>query len=1104
VGGRAGLRKGTGSYPAPVPVPETTRAFSAGAHCLDDTVIQADVGARPAAPVTPVRGDTGIRRAAVLAGVAVLTLVAAIGVLFAPVDADNPVVQWPKASQPIRSTVVPLVPYRPLSLDARVPCAVLAALDQRAGGGEALRTLPATAGTGGQVSQGLVVSVNAGLVRVTASGRTLIRELLPGDQCTYRVLADAGGVRVLRDGPGAGAPHDPGAGVPHNPATRGPASVPVPQVNELTTDAEGLPVAAGLAVTLQPDSRYESSPTTVKTVLLGLCAAALLVLLGLAWRWWGGDRIRLARPRLRAADAVLVAVSLAWVVLAPTNFDDSWYELMARGAGASGSLGNAIYMFNVTENPFVASQYVLQLWGTLGGWGLAWMRLVPLIYGLITWLLLRLLLVTFGPELDAARATWALLVAYLLWWLPYGMTLRPEPLIVLFATATLLLSELARRRHSVGVFAAATTSAALAMTVSPSGLVAAAPLVMAVPWLSTWWRARPVSARLAAVLLLVATGSAVVLVGCADATLGDVLESTAVHQWYYQAFPWYQEFVHYQTILSFQDSSQWARRAPVVLTIAVVLVVGLTSLVQTCWRPTGPVGNGDDPVRRLLVSSAVGSALALALLAPTPTKFVNHFGAAAAVPMVLLTAALLHAPFRLPLRPRRADVMTATMAAGVLVGAVSWSFAGPNIWRPYSDRGQPFGNHLTLAEDRVDLVSVRPRLGPVQLANPLLWVAVALAAACAMWWWRRRGMDRGPAADRAVLVAGSTALVVMTLVVFAWAPLRQYPGWSVALSAVRSAHGQPCALADYAQIAVDTPAQPVPTGTPTTTGSFAEAAQQPAPVPPPAPGTLIWHNAIGYDPGRDLDTGSLTRPAGWLLSPWFTLPAALPSGGGSTLLLPVLGAPAGQRLILQYATASGPDPAVAGQVALQLDRAVPQTEWNELAVALDRLGKTRPSQVRLVLWTPTAGADSWLAVGQPRLADWRPLSTLTAGRSVYVDQLTAAFLPCLQQVGVQHGIARAPEILVLSDEGFGRGFLDLGFEVWRGGSQVPASRSATTVRIPSRLAPSGPPSLPWGRVERVIYDHPTGLVDLHVSEVRRAGWARLPTLAAKNYHGDVG
>ncbi|MGB8996778.1 MAG: arabinosyltransferase domain-containing protein, partial [Pseudonocardiaceae bacterium] len=406
---------------------------------------------------------TATRRAAVLTGLAVLTLATAVGVLLAPVIAEDPVVSWPQAGQQPRSTVLPLVPYRPLSLTARVPCAALSALDRRAGGGDALRTLPSTAGKPGQLSQGLVVAVRGGGVAVSVSGRTVLREALPAGGCAYQVLADSGGVRVLRNG-----------------ALRASAALPVPQVSELVTDLEGQPAVAGLAVSLHTDARYESAPTALKIGLLALCAAALLALLGLAWRWWGGQAVAVRWPKPRIADAVLVAVSAVWVLLAPTNFDDSWYMLMARGATASGSVSNAIYMFNATENPFVASQYVLQAWGSLGGWALAWMRLVPLAYGLLTWLLLRLLLVAgFGRELGTSRATWALLVAYLLWWLPYGMTLRPEPLIVLLAAATLLLAELARQRRSVGALAAAVCTVALALSVSPSGLVAAAPLVLA-------------------------------------------------------------------------------------------------------------------------------------------------------------------------------------------------------------------------------------------------------------------------------------------------------------------------------------------------------------------------------------------------------------------------------------------------------------------------------------------------------------------------------------------------------------------------------------------------------------------------------------------------
>jgi Mycobacterial cell wall arabinan synthesis protein/EmbC C-terminal domain/Arabinosyltransferase concanavalin like domain len=1034
-------------------------------------------------------------RAGVLAGLAVLTLLAALGVLLAPVVAEDPVVSWPPAGQLARSTVLPLVPYRPLSLDARVPCRTLSVLDRRPDGGEALRTQPATASTPRTVGQGLLVAVHHGVVQISASGAVLMGEVLPAGGCTYQILADAGGVRVLRDG-----------------VVRRSAALRVPEVSELATDveghdAEGQDAGAGLAVSLHTDARYESTPTTLKIGLLGVCATALLALLTLSWRWWGGQRLRhlprpLPRPTLRTADAVLVVVSAVWVLLAPTNFDDPWYLLMARGAKRSGSISNAIYMFNVTENPFVASQYVLQAWGWLGGWGLSWMRLVPLAYGLGTWLLLRVLLVAgFGRQLGSGRAVWALLVAYLLWWLPYGITLRPEPLIVLLSAVTLLLAELARRRRSVGVLIAATAAAALAMSVSPSGLVAAAPLVLALPWLWRWWRDQDALTRVATVLALAAAATSLVLVGFADATLGDVLESTAVHRWYYQTFSWYQEKVHYQTILSFKDSSQWARRAPVVLTIAVLLVVAVGGTRKLDKNPAD-----EDPVRRLLVSGAACSAIALVLLTPTPTKFVNHFGAAAAAPTVFLAAALLRSPLsecRLSRRLRDcAGVIRAVVATAILVGAMSLSFAGPNLWRPYSDRGQPFGDHLTAAQDQPDLGSMRPELAGVQLANPLLWVALALIASCDRWWWHRRGRDTGLTGDRAVLLIGSSAIVVMTIVVFVWAPLRQYPGWSVALSATRVVQGQPCALAHYAQVLVDTAAQPVPTGPAITHGAFARPAGRPAPVPAPVLGTRVWYETIDSDGQAYPDTGPLTK-TGLLVTPWFALPAR----GGTALLVPLLGAHPGQQLALEYATAAGQGPkrgpVVAGSVAPPVDPTVPPTQWQQAALALDRLGTQRPSSVRLVIRDPVSDAESVLAVGQPRLAQWRPLAAFTARAPVYVDQLTATLLPCVKQVGIEHGIAQAPEVLVRSDEGFDRGFLDLGFELLRGGTLVPVSRCATTVRLPARLVPSGPPTLPWGRVDRVVYDHPVGLVELHVGVLRRAGWTRLPTLADKSYHGGV-
>lgn len=309
---------------------------------------------------------------------------------------------------------------------------------------------------------------------ITSDGATLVDEALPPAGCLYRVTADASGTRVDRDG--TVIAERPGA--------------LVPQVAQLATDAPGTP---GLRATVHTDDRYSSVPGALKLTLLLLHALALAATLIVATRRWRGRGPGLVRPRPHPADAVVTAVSALWVVIGPLQNDDSWYTLMARGATPTGYIGNQIYMFNATENPFVLTQYLMALWGHLGnalgaaGWGLLWMRLFPLLLGLITWALLRVLLSTVLGRLDrSAWVPWSLLVAHLVWWLPYGMALRPEVVIVPLSAAVLVLTEMARRREAIGPLIPATALAALAVTVSPSGLIAAAPVVVALPWLWRW------------------------------------------------------------------------------------------------------------------------------------------------------------------------------------------------------------------------------------------------------------------------------------------------------------------------------------------------------------------------------------------------------------------------------------------------------------------------------------------------------------------------------------------------------------------------------------------------------------------------------------------
>ena len=1007
----------------------------------------------------PIRGGRDVenrrRLGWVIAALALVTGVSGILVMLAPVIADDPVVSWPRAGQLPSSTVLPLSPYRPLQLTATVPCATLRALEARPGGAEALRTLPADVGTA--PGEGLVVTAEQGVVTVTASGAEVLRQALPSGPCTYQVLADAGGVRVTRDGAGVGTRTD----------------LLVPQVAELQTDAVPAELqtdavgASGLSVQLHTDARYQSHPTLLKTALLIAHGLALAALLMLAWRWWQGVGPGLVRPRPSWADAVVVAVSGFWVVAGPVNIDDSWYLLMARNAMQSGYLGNVIYQFNVTENPFVASQYPMQAWGALGGdWSLGWMRLLPLAYGLVTYALLRVLVATALTRVaQRPVVAWAVAAAHLLWWLPYGMTLRPEPLIALGTAGVLVLAELARRRRSVGVYAVAVAVAALTVTVSPTGLVAAAPLVMSLPWLWQWWRSESALSRVTALLLVGAAASIVIPVGFADATVGDVLESVAVHRWYYRQYAWYDEYLHYANLLVPDDRGAWGKRLPVLVTLGVLLAVTLGA-----GRRPGTAGRSGQ----LLGEAAAITALGLVAMAFTPTKWVNHFGAVAAPATVLLAVALIRSPL-----PRRAGAATMVIGSAGLVAAVSVAFAGPNLWRPLSDWGQPFGNHLFF--DRPYAQSLlAPSLGPLALRNPLLWLAVAAVG----WWWLRRPV-------RVVLVTATALGVVLMLLVFTVAPLRQYPGASVALMNLRALTGRPCGLAPAVQVlATAKPGLGPPVGTAALTGDMRTAPlPESTPVPLRAPpNSTVWHDDIPSGTGL-----------GTLQTPWYPLPGQL---SGASVTVPMRGK-LNHEQVLAVQVATG-DPATPGQVrTVPLPAVGDKPDWTELTVALADAGLAAPTAVRVVAQDRVAGPDSWLAVAQPRLTAPRPVTDVIGGRPVFADQVSAALWPCEQQIAVRDGLVQAPALRLRAGDGLERSILDNSTFADNGGTLLQVDRIAKFVELPSRLTPPGTPTLSWGHVDEVVYLHPVGLVDLHVEALRRPGWTRLPTLIGQHYTGRV-
>ncbi|GLZ46532.1 putative arabinosyltransferase A [Actinomycetospora sp. NBRC 106375] len=997
---------------------------------------------------------------------ALITLVLGIAVPLAPVTAQDTTVTWPDpaAAGGTVSTQLALNPPRPLGFDATVPCAALR------GGGDVLRTLPGSA-TGG----GLVLASSGTFATLTVSGATVAGGPVPAGDCRLRIVADEAGLRVTQDG----APLALSCGAC--------TDVLPPLIAQLSTSTDRTPAAAGLAVSVRTDDRYASGPGALKTTLIVLHLAALAVLLVLVYRqgqWrrargWLGPRAWRGRVRrhLTWADGAVVALSGSWVLLAPMNFDDSWYPLMARDAGEAGYIGNAVYMFNVTENPFVLSQYAMQAWGAIGGFGLVWQRCLPLLYGLATWALLRAFFVLISRRTAVRRAwvPWALLTAHLLWWLPFGLTLRPEPLIVLLSMVVFLLVELARDRGTPILYVGAVMAAALAIACSPTGVVAVAPLLVEIPRAWPHMVATPRRDQIALLLVLAAAASVAIPVGFADASLGDVLEASAVHAYYYDTVPWYDELVHYQTLLG-PGRTPWGQRAPILITLGVMLLVAAGS---------GRAGPEDDALRRVLLYAAATTALAFVLVAVSPTKWVLHFPAIAASGTVLIALALLRGPM-----PRHDRALATVGGVAVLVIATSVTYAGWNLWRPYTDRGQFFGNHADPYPTPLSQNLLAPHFGPIFLRNPLVWIGVALLASLWAHWslqrWPQRWLPR-PAPDTAVLAVACVSVLVGLVAVMVLAPLRQYPGWTVALGNTKDVVRQGCGLEDNVTALLPTGAPlGAPVGPARTTGDFVDSSVAPTPEPVPGLGQ-VWHDATDDSSGR----GTVTT--GWY---------PVPQGTGATdVVVPMLETgPPDERVSVEFGDGDPANPRVLGRTGIDYLPHADERTWQQRPVSLvDAPGD--PTFVRIQVDSTGARGSDRLAVAQPFLARPQPIGPVLAGQPVLVDQMSAVLWPCVDQVASHDGIAPPSTVRIHADEDLTSSYYGLQDSDYRAGVWRLDTVGATYVRLATSVAPGSQTAKPWGRVDLVVRDLPTGHYGITTVERSKPGWERGPTLARQDYIG---
>jgi arabinosyltransferase B len=994
------------------------------------------------------------RRAAILAVVVSLVgMLAGLALPFAPVIAGQTAVTWPVAGQPVVSTTAMFVPYRPAELTATVPCRAIRVAADRGGAVTVLAT--------GRDGDGLVLTTGAaGTELLVDHHREMLAVPDAGVGCRITVHAAFDGITIS----GGGAPMISLPGEP------------VPKVFAFHTDldpaqAEGITVAARTA------SPFATRPATIKILLIVGQLVAVVTALGVLIRV--GRRAdalthaanRPARTPLgwRAAwvDTAVIAVLASWAVIGPLAVDDGWATMIARNYAATGNAGNYYRWWNASETPFAFSQ---QLLAPLTHLSLAplWLRLPSTLLAVATWFVLsRGVLFAALPTLAGVMRVRLLAALCLLAaWLPYNLGARPESYVALGATSVLALLWQARGPAAVGW---AALIAGLTVPISPTSVVLAAPVMVFAPRVIAILR-KSAPGRLgllSQLLLLGCIGAVGMTVIFADQTWDGLIAATNWHRFFGPSLPWYHEPDRYRYLLGDGQQGSFAKRLPVLLTIALLPIVGALFARRT---------QRSDDLRSAARLAAV-VLTALFLLSLVPSKWSYHLGALAGVFASFLAVAVVLVTQGRTRIDEPITGVTAVLGAGLVAAAASVAFAGPNAWWLPAIYDVPWASG-----------PVRPKMVP--LNSVLLWIGVLVVGyALAVAWpvrHRARRVRHALIAGPAMLtvIAAGTALAVM-LASFMAAPLRRQSG-SLAVANLRWLAGRStCGLAD--DIAVLQDGDPLPRASPSgeLAGFTALAGFPPDRPPPDPPGTGMSTELWGSFVAGPAATATMT-------SPWFTLP---PSGSADGLSVSVSGRTDGSnRFVFEFGLADatrqlGDDADAVTTVAdfAPPDRGPPGEDpvhfpWRSIAIDAAKF-PAGANRVRIRALDARADPAGWLAFTGPRSYSVIGLTEFLARHGPVLVSWPQSFLfPCVHNIArVADGIAQAPRAVIVApgpwftaptDQSLGGDFAAL----------VPFGR---LYQIATRLA--GHPDIDWGTLLISADTSARDAYQLRKSGVARAG-----------------
>jgi arabinosyltransferase B len=970
----------------------------------------------------------------------VATIAGLIGFILSIATPLLPVVQttatlnWPQSGQ-LNSVTAPLISLTPVDVHVTVPCSVVRALPPE--GGVVLSTAPKKGKDA--ALNALFVVVNGKRVDVTDRNVVIAsaaRDQVESPQCQrIKITSTKAGAFATFVGLNDPAGKPISGGFP-DPNLR-------PQIVGVFTDLSG-PAPADLKLSATIDTRFSTTPTTLKLAAMVLAIVSTIVALIALWRLdqLDGHRMRRLIPgnwrTFTLADVTVISGFVLWHVIGANSSDDGYILGMARVADRAGYMSNYFRWFGSPEDPFGWYYNLLALMTHVTDASL-WMRLPDLIAGIVCWLLLsREVLPRLGPAVAASKpANWAAGMVLLTAWMPFDNGLRPEPIIAVGSLITYVLIERSMRYSRLTPAALAVITAAFTLGVQPTGLIAVAALVAGGrPILRILVRRHRLVGTLPLVAPMLAAGTVILTVVFADQTLSTVLEATRIRTSIGPSQAWYTENLRYYYLILPTVDGSLSRRFGF-LVAALCLFTAVFIMLRRKRIP----GVARGPAWRLM-GVIFGTMFFLMF---TPTKWVHHFGLFAAVgaAMAALTTVLVSHEILRWSRNRMAFL-------AALFFVLALCFATTNGWWYVSSYGVPFNSSM-------------PKVGGITIST----IFFAFFAITALWaiYLHFAPRDRGEGRLARALTAAPIPVAAgfMALVFFASMVagiVRQYPTYSNAWDNLREFSGG-CGLADDVLVEPDSnvgfmaplpdnygPLGPLggvnptgfsPNGVPDRT--LAESVKETA---VPQPGTdYDWDAPLklttpgingstvplpyGLNPQQVPLAGSYTTGAqqqSRLTSAWYQLPKL--DDGHPLVVVTAAGTITGNSILHHHTSGQTVElefgrPGAGGSVQ-PAGRLVPYDLYGEQPKVWRNLRFARSQMpadavaVRVVAEDLSLTPDDWIALTPPRVPELRSLQEyIGSKRPVLMDWAVGLAFPCQHPMLHANGVTEIPEFRITPD-----------------------------------------------------------------------------------------